>query len=63
MIGPLITAATSLWLVCASANALSPEVRAGVEPVADVESKLRRDITPASDADPLFGPVASQVMR
>jgi K+-sensing histidine kinase KdpD len=34
-----------------------------VELVADVESKLRRDITPASDADPLFGPGASQVMR
>jgi K+-sensing histidine kinase KdpD len=31
--------------------------------VADVESKLRRDITPASDADPLFGPGASRVMR
>jgi K+-sensing histidine kinase KdpD len=31
--------------------------------VADVESKLRQDITPASDADPLFGPVASQLMR
>jgi K+-sensing histidine kinase KdpD len=34
-----------------------------VQPVADVESKLRRDITPASDADPLFGPIASQAMR
>jgi K+-sensing histidine kinase KdpD len=31
--------------------------------VADVESKLRQDITPASDAVPLFGPVASEVMR
>jgi len=31
--------------------------------VADVESKLRPDITPAPDADPLFGPVASGVMR
>jgi K+-sensing histidine kinase KdpD len=31
--------------------------------VADVESKLRQDITPASDADPLFGPGASQVLR
>jgi K+-sensing histidine kinase KdpD len=31
--------------------------------VADIEPKLRQDITPASDADPLFGPAASQVMR
>jgi K+-sensing histidine kinase KdpD len=31
--------------------------------VADIESKLRQDITPASDANPLFGPGASQVMR
>ena len=31
--------------------------------MADVESKLRQDITPASDAVPLFGPVASEVMR
>ena len=31
--------------------------------MADVESKLRPDITPAPDADPLFGPVASKVMR
>ena len=29
----------------------------------DVESKLRQDITPAPDADPLFGPVASELMR
>jgi K+-sensing histidine kinase KdpD len=42
---------------------LSPKVQAGVEPVADVELKPRQDITPASDADPLFGPAASQVMR
>jgi K+-sensing histidine kinase KdpD len=31
--------------------------------VADVESKLRQDITPAPDADPLFGPVASELVR
>jgi K+-sensing histidine kinase KdpD len=31
--------------------------------VADVESKLRQDITPAPDADPLFGPVALELMR
>jgi K+-sensing histidine kinase KdpD len=61
MLGRLVTAATSLWLVCASANALPPKHHAGVEPVADLESK--RDITPASDADPLFGPAASQAMR
>ena len=30
---------------------------------ADAESKLRQDIIPASDADPLFGPVASKAMR
>ena len=29
----------------------------------DVKSKLRQDITPASDAVPLFGPVASELMR
>ena len=29
----------------------------------DVESKLRQDITPASDAVPLFGPVTSELMR
>ena len=63
MLGQLITPATSLWLVCAPANAFSPKYQAGVEPVADVESKLRQDITPVSDADPLFGPGASQVMR
>jgi K+-sensing histidine kinase KdpD len=31
--------------------------------MADVESKLRQDITPAPDADALFGPVASELMR
>jgi K+-sensing histidine kinase KdpD len=31
--------------------------------VADVESKLRQDITPAPDAEPLFGPVASESLR
>jgi K+-sensing histidine kinase KdpD len=31
--------------------------------VADVESKLQQDITPASDAEPLFGPVTSELMR
>ena len=31
--------------------------------MADVESKLQQDITTASDADPLFGPVASELMR
>ena len=31
--------------------------------MADVESKLREDITPAPDAIPLFSPVASEVMR
>src|SRR6202048_2589872 len=36
---------------------------AGVEAVADVESKLRQAITPAPDAEPLFGPVASELVR
>lgn len=31
--------------------------------MADVELKLPQDITPASDAVPLFGPAASEVMR
>jgi K+-sensing histidine kinase KdpD len=31
--------------------------------VVDVESKLRQDITPAPDADPLLGPVASELVR
>jgi len=31
--------------------------------VADVESKLRQQITPAPDADALLGPVASKLMR
>jgi K+-sensing histidine kinase KdpD len=31
--------------------------------VADVESKLRQDISPAPDAVPLFGPVASESLR
>ncbi len=31
--------------------------------MADVELKLRQDITPAPDADPLFGPVASELVR
>jgi K+-sensing histidine kinase KdpD len=31
--------------------------------VADVEPKLHQDITPAPDADPLFGPVASELVR
>ena len=31
--------------------------------MADVESKLQQDITPAPDADPLFGPVASELVR
>ena len=31
--------------------------------MADVESKLQQDITPAPDAEPLFGPVASELLR
>jgi K+-sensing histidine kinase KdpD len=31
--------------------------------VADVESKLRQDITPAPDADPLLGPMALELVR
>ena len=31
--------------------------------MADVESKLRQDITPTPDADALFGPVASELLR
>ena len=31
--------------------------------MADVESKLRQDITPAPEADSLFGPVASELVR
>ncbi len=31
--------------------------------MANIESKLRQDITPTTDADPLFGPVASELMR
>jgi K+-sensing histidine kinase KdpD len=31
--------------------------------MADVDSKLRQDITPAPDAAPLFGPAASELMR
>jgi K+-sensing histidine kinase KdpD len=37
--------------------------QAGVEAVAKVESKLQQDLTPAPDADPLFGPVASESLR
>src|SRR4051812_25280397 len=40
-----------------------PGSQAGVEAVTDVESKQRQDITSASDADPLFGPVASGSLR
>jgi K+-sensing histidine kinase KdpD len=56
----LIRAATALWLGCSQANPLSG--KAGVGPVADIESKLRQDIAPATDADPLLGPVASDWM-
>jgi K+-sensing histidine kinase KdpD len=38
-------------------------IAAGVEPVADVESERRQDITPMPDADPLLGSVASEVVR
>jgi len=31
--------------------------------MSNIESKLRQDITPAPDADALFGPVASELMR
>jgi K+-sensing histidine kinase KdpD len=37
--------------------------QAGVEALADVESKLQQDITAAPDADPLFGPLASGFLR
>src|SRR5262245_50724731 len=37
--------------------------QAGVEPVAGLESKLRQDITPTPDAEPLLGSVASEVVR
>jgi K+-sensing histidine kinase KdpD len=49
--------------LCFSQRVVALRYQAGVEPVADVESKLRQDITPASDADPLFGPGASRAMR
>jgi K+-sensing histidine kinase KdpD len=42
---------------------LSPEYPAGAEAVDDGESKLRQDITPVSDADPVFDPLASAVAR
>jgi K+-sensing histidine kinase KdpD len=38
-------------------------IAAGVEPVADVESERRQDITPMPDADPLSGSAASAVVR
>jgi K+-sensing histidine kinase KdpD len=50
-------------LVFSSANELWPKCQAGVEAVVDVESKLQQDITPAPDAEALFGPVASEVVR
>ena len=31
--------------------------------MADIESKLQQDITPARDSDPLLGPVASELAR
>jgi K+-sensing histidine kinase KdpD len=37
--------------------------RAGVEALADVESKQRQDITPAPEAAPLFSPAASESLR
>jgi K+-sensing histidine kinase KdpD len=37
--------------------------QAGVEALADVESKLQQDIAATPDADPLFGPVASEFLR
>jgi K+-sensing histidine kinase KdpD len=40
----------------------TPKVQVGVEPVADLGSKLQ-DITSMPDADPLFGSVASEVAR
>jgi hypothetical protein len=51
------------WLICSSVNEFSLKCQAGVEAVVDVESKLRQDITPAPDADALFGPVASELVR
>ncbi len=63
ILGWLIRAAISLWLVCSSTAELSPKCQTGVESVADVESKLLQDITPAPDADPLLGPVASELVR
>jgi K+-sensing histidine kinase KdpD len=45
-----------------SANELSSKYLAGVEPVSSIKSK-QQDITPVSDADPLLGPVASEVVR
>src|SRR5258705_4178029 len=38
-------------------------IAAGVEPVADVEPKLRQDSTPMPDTDPLLGSVAAEVVR
>jgi K+-sensing histidine kinase KdpD len=35
----------------------------GVETMTDVESKLEQNFTPASDVDPLWGPIASPVIR
>ena len=56
ILGSLIRAATSLWLLFGQ-RVVAMQCQAGVEAVADVEMKLRQDITPAPDADPLFCPV------
>jgi K+-sensing histidine kinase KdpD len=40
-----------------------PKYQAGVEPVADVKSKLQQDITSRPDDAPLLGPVASEAAR
>jgi K+-sensing histidine kinase KdpD len=37
--------------------------QAGVDAVAEVESKRQQDLTPAPDAVPLFGPAASESLR
>jgi hypothetical protein len=40
-----------------------PKYQAGVEPVADVKSKLQQDITSRPDDAPLLGPIASEAAR
>jgi K+-sensing histidine kinase KdpD len=53
----------ALWLLALRPKNGRPKYQTGVEPVPSVDSKLQQDLASEPNADPLLGPVTSEVAR